>query len=260
MIATRLSSVWQVAGVAAAALCCYLVSQSVAAERAGLVKVDRQIAAERDAIAKLGTEITTRSRLTEIESWNRHLALQAPRPGQFVGDGFQLASLYARTDRPALQLDPAIVTQPGTLERATYRPPASGPTPPADGPIGIATARTAPSLPARAEPVESPAARAARPSPSSRNNGEEGVPTLTLAHATRPARKPDPDPAAADQPLLRVATYVRPKASGLGSSDSALPLVRAAFRPDAIGSLLSPDIAALAKSERARSKASKPDK
>ena len=36
IVATRLSAVWQVAGVAAAALCCYLVSQSVASERAGL--------------------------------------------------------------------------------------------------------------------------------------------------------------------------------------------------------------------------------
>ena len=107
IIATRLSAVWQVAGVAAAALCCYLVSQSVAAERASLEKVDRQIADTRDDIAKLQTEIGVRARMGQLESWNRNvLALQAPRPSQFVASGLQLAALYGHHGQPALQLDP----------------------------------------------------------------------------------------------------------------------------------------------------------
>ena len=123
MIATRLSAVWQVAGVAAAALCCYLVSQSVAAERAGLKKVDRQIADTHDAIARLQMELGVRARMGQLESWNRDvLALQAPRPGQFVASGVQLASLYGRKGQPVLQLDPAIAAQQGSSTNVSYRP------------------------------------------------------------------------------------------------------------------------------------------
>jgi hypothetical protein len=123
MIATRLSAVWQVAGVAAAALCCYLVSQSVAAERAGLKKVDRQIADTHDAIARLQMELGVRARMGQLESWNRDvLALQAPRPGQFVASGVQLASLYGRKGQPVLQLDPAIAAQQGSPTNVSYRP------------------------------------------------------------------------------------------------------------------------------------------
>jgi hypothetical protein len=123
IVATRLSAVWQVAGVAAAALCCYLVSQSVAAERAGLEKVDRQIAATHDDIAKLQTEIGVRGRQGQLEAWNRDvLALQAPRPSQFVQSGLQLASLYGRRGQPALQLDPAIAAQQGSPTNVAYHP------------------------------------------------------------------------------------------------------------------------------------------
>jgi hypothetical protein len=123
MIATRLSAVWQVAGVAAAALCCYLVSQSVAAERAGLNKVDRQIAETHDDIARLQMEIGVRARMGQLESWNRDvLALQAPRPSQFVASGVQLASLYGRKGQPALQLDPAIAAQQGSPTNVSYQP------------------------------------------------------------------------------------------------------------------------------------------
>ena len=123
MIATRLSAVWQVAGVAAAALCCYLVSQSVAAERAGLNKVDRQIAETHDAIARLQMEIGVRARMGQLESWNRDvLALQAPRPSQFVPSGVQLASLYGRKGQSVLQLDPAIAAQQGSPTNVSYQP------------------------------------------------------------------------------------------------------------------------------------------
>ena len=143
IVATRLSAVWQVAGVAAAALCCYLVSQSVAAERAGLDKVDHRIAATHDDIAMLQTEIGVRARMGQIESWNRDvLALQAPRPSQFVASGVQLASLYGHKGTPALQLDPAIASQQGSPTNVSYQPapaqsqpgPATaGPAAPAEG-------------------------------------------------------------------------------------------------------------------------------
>jgi hypothetical protein len=123
IIATRLSAVCQVASVAGAALVCYLVSQSVATERASLEKVDRQIAATHDDIAKLQTEIGVRARMGQLESWNRQvLALQAPRPAQFVASGVQLASLYGHRDQPALQLEPAIAAQQGSPTNVAYHP------------------------------------------------------------------------------------------------------------------------------------------
>ena len=123
IVATRLNAVWRVAGVAAAALCCYLVSQSVASERGALEKVDRQIADTRDDIAKLQTEIGVRARQGQLEAWNRDvLALQAPRPSQFVSSGLQLASLYGHRGQPALQLDPAIASQQGSPTNVAYRP------------------------------------------------------------------------------------------------------------------------------------------
>jgi hypothetical protein len=123
IVATRLSAVWQVAGVAAAALCCYLVSQSVATERASLERVDRQIAQTHDDIAKLQTEIGVRARMGQLESWNRQvLALQAPRPAQFVASGVQLAALYGHHDQPALQLDPSVAGQQGSPTTVAYHP------------------------------------------------------------------------------------------------------------------------------------------
>jgi len=141
IVATRLSAVWQVAGVAAAALCCYLVSQSVASERAGLLKVDREIAQTKDDIAKLQTEIGVRARMGQLERWNSEvLALQAPRPSQFVSNGVQLASLYGRKGQPALPLDPAIVAQQGAIDKVAYTPPAA--VQPAPVPVPLPAVRT----------------------------------------------------------------------------------------------------------------------
>jgi hypothetical protein len=132
MIATRLSSVWQVAGVAAAALCCYLVSQTVAAERAGLSRVDARIADTRDAITGLETELRTRSKQKQLDSWNQQaLALVAPKPEQFVNDGAQLVALHTRNGRPALPLDRDILDMKGDVSRVAYSPaPAAAPPPP----------------------------------------------------------------------------------------------------------------------------------
>ncbi len=183
MIATRLSSVWQVAGVAAAALCCYLVSQSVAAERAGLGKVDRQIAQARDEIARLQTELGTRGRMDQLESWNNQaLALKAPRPAQFVADGTQLVALYARNDRPALPLDQNIVASQGATTTVSYQP--------------------------------APQPKAAAPA---------SAPVVADADA-------DDSDAAPAQPLLRTATYVRPKPQRL--APEAPQVTRAAYHPD----------------------------
>ena len=239
MIATRLSSVWQVAGVAAAALCCYLASQSVAAERAALVKVDRQITAEQDAIVKLTTEITTRSRLTQVESWNRQLALQAPRPSQYVASGVQLASLYAHDTQPQLPLDPAAAPNQGPVQMAAYTPVPATRSPAAESP--------APPPPSAAPHAIAPARSAI-------------VQVAYHAAVATPAKSPAAKPASAsttpDQPLLRAATFVRAKASRL--DDTATPAIEhAAFRP-LPSALLSSDIASLAKAEQSKRQPSKP--
>jgi hypothetical protein len=206
MIAARLSSVWQVAGVAVAALCCYLVSQSVATERANLAKVDRQIAATKDEIAKLSTEIGARSRFTQLDSWNGTFGLKAPRPAQYVESGVQLASFYGRKGQPALRLDPAIAVQQGSPHSVAYQVPA-------------------------------PAAPKVAPAPA---------PEIVT-------------PPAPVQPMLRAATYVRPKTTALGVADDAVPvLTQAAYhsataaKPAASASLLPDDIGTLIAREEAK--------
>jgi len=169
MIAARLSSVWQVAGVAGAALCCYLVSQSVASERAALDRLDRQIAHAQDDIRHLGTEIGARSRMAQIERWNASvLALQAPRPGQFVADGVQLASLYGRAGRSQLPLDQAVMATKGAVDTVAYTPaqpapstestvqssaPARVPAPAVQAPAAEPLLRTATFVRAKANPL-----------------------------------------------------------------------------------------------------------
>jgi hypothetical protein len=241
MIATRrLSPVWQVAGVALAALGCYLVSQSVAAERAALTKINRQIVAEQDAIAKLSTEIATRSRLTQIESWNRQLALQAPRPAQYVENGVQLASLYAHDAGPQIQLDPAVVAPHGPLQQVSL-PVAARPVPvaavPAPGPARIVptVARVPAPKPSRLPEM----AAASRPLPTRARLQEVGY---TPAPAAPKRRAPV---ALLPQPLLRTAAYVRPATSPLDEAGTAA--TSTAFH-------LSADIAGLAKAEQARHK------
>lgn len=132
IVASRLSAVWQVASVAVAALGCYLVSQSVAAERASLARVDRQIADTHDAIARLQTELGVRARMVQLEAWNATFGLRAPRPGQYAADGVQLAALVRSGGQPALPLNPAVVPNPGGPVTVAYRPEPSSPAPSID--------------------------------------------------------------------------------------------------------------------------------
>jgi hypothetical protein len=231
IVATRLSAVWQVAGVAAAALCCYLVSQSVAAERAGLNKVDHQIAAAHDDIAKLETEIGVRARMGQLESWNRNvLALQAPRPSQFVSSGVQLASLYGRKGQPALRLDPAIASQQGSATNVSYQP-------------------AVPQAPSAVPPV-APQASVATPA----SDADAPQPLLRTATFVRPA----PDRLGAAQPSAPSAAPVMQKASFEPTRATAAPIAKASPKhvaptrvahADPLRALLPDDIGALAARE-----------
>lgn len=245
IVATRLSAVWQVAGVAAAALCCYLVSQSVAAERAGLEKVDHQISETHDDIAKLQTEIGVRARQGQLEAWNREvLALQAPRPSQFVSSGLQLASLYGHHGQPALQLDPAIASQQGSPTNVAYHP-IPAPQPLAPQPPAPAAA----DAPAPAQPMLR-AANYVRPAPTRLGAPVvDAVPTMQKASfdvikSVVPATHDDlaeAKPAKAAEPRLKTAdaTPARPKAAP----------VKLAARDPLPKSLLPADIGALAARE-----------
>ncbi len=92
-----------VAAVAGTALGCYMVSLKVASERAALEQVENRIVLAQRDIRVLQTEIGTRGRLEQLESWNvKVLALSAPQAQQFLEGEFQLATLAA----PKKKVDP----------------------------------------------------------------------------------------------------------------------------------------------------------
>jgi hypothetical protein len=125
MIATRFRTVAWVALVALAALCCYLVSLRVAAERAQVARLDRALLAGRQDIRDLTTELGTRSRLVQLERWNADvLALTAPKAGQYLAGQMQLASL-ATTPAPQGDAETpaaAALEPPVAVAKAAYRP------------------------------------------------------------------------------------------------------------------------------------------
>ena len=130
MIATRFRTVAWVACVAIAALCCYLVSLRVAAERAQVSRLDRSLLAAKQDVRDLSTELNTRSRLVQLERWNADvLALTAPKAGQYLAGEMQLASLAttapasAGADTPAA----AALEAPAAVAQIAYRPVADKP-------------------------------------------------------------------------------------------------------------------------------------
>ena len=187
MIASRFRAVGWVAGVAAAALSCYLVSLQVAAERAQLMTMERKILAARQDIRQLQTELDTRSRLVQLERWNADvLGLQAPQVSQYARGETQLAAYVAPRATPrvieaSLEV-PARHEAPVVTPVSARRAPAPVPAP----------------APERAEPRAAPL-----PAP-------HAAPRVVLASASLPPRM-----AADAQPMLRRATYVPPSSSRL---------------------------------------------
>lgn len=98
MITRRLRPIGWVAGVAGAALCFYLVSLQVAAERTALESVERKIVSTQRHIRNLETEFSARASLRQLEAYNNDvLALAAPKAGQYLTNEVQLAS-YSPAD------------------------------------------------------------------------------------------------------------------------------------------------------------------
>lgn len=97
MMARGFKPVGWVAGVAAAALACYMLSLNVAAERAELAKIEWRIVMAKRDIRTLQTELGTRGRLAQLENWNANvLALSAPTSDQFVDSEVTLARFDQR--------------------------------------------------------------------------------------------------------------------------------------------------------------------
>ena len=131
MIARGFRPVAWVGAIALAALCCYMLSLKVAAERAELAALEGRILRARQDIRTLQTELGTRGRLQQLEQWNADvLALSAPVAGQFVASNVSLARFDVRA--PVLQPDhqvqlasaqPAPAAQPSPPRRAKPRSP-----------------------------------------------------------------------------------------------------------------------------------------
>lgn len=142
MMSRGFKPVGWVAGVAAAALGCYMLSLNVASERAELAKLERSIIMAKKEIRSLETELGTRGRLQQLESWNANvLALSAPTSAQFLDTPMTLARVDQREqtleERSAVQLASADTSGP------------AAPQPAAQAPVQYAAAPSAPEKPAQ---------------------------------------------------------------------------------------------------------------
>lgn len=124
MMSRGFKPVGWVAGVAAAAISCYMLSLNVASERAELAKIERGIIMAKKDIRSLQTELGTRGRLQQLENWNANvLALSAPKSAQFLDDAVTLA----RFEQPEKTLEERAVVQMAAAETATPQPQVSAP-------------------------------------------------------------------------------------------------------------------------------------
>jgi hypothetical protein len=230
MMARGFKPVGWVAGVAAAALGCYMLSLNVAAERAELKKLEwRIITAKRD-IRTLQTELGTRGRLQQLESWNTNvLALSAPTADQFVASEVTLA----RFDQREKTIEERMPLQMASAEVGRTLP---APAPKIQAPVHYASlsaeANKQPSLVHKASivavPAKKPVAEAAakvepKPASEAKKKLAEAKPAVEadkkLAEA-KPASAPvKKKPAMIDDDLvkdIRAAAKAESKGSGSG--------------------------------------------
>jgi hypothetical protein len=208
MMARGFKPVGWVAGVAAAALGCYMLSLNVAAERAELAKIEWRIIMAKREIRSLQTELGTRGRLQQLESWNANvLALSAPTTNQFVESEVTLAR-FDRTektieDKAPVQMASADVEKavPAPAQRIT-------------APVHLASVSAPapvlkqPSLVHRVS-VSLPEVNAARPAAGAKNKLAEAKPTPA------PAKKKT---ALIDDKLVKdIGTAAKAEGKGAGS-------------------------------------------
>ncbi|QDP19163.1 hypothetical protein [Sphingomonas xanthus] len=203
MSARGFGSVIWAGTLAGAALGFYLVSLSVASERAELEDVETRIALAQRDIRLLQTEIGTRGRLAQLERWNvKFIRLSAPSADQFVDGGFQLATLVTPERKPTIDAPVVLASAPiaeqpaeprltGDDGPAATRQPASRPV--ADM-VHLASYRSA----------SKPVGRSVEPGARATVQGKE---SLSGRPATKPAKSAMADPLA---PL----PVAKPKAKG----------------------------------------------
>jgi hypothetical protein len=127
MMSRGFKPVGWVASVAGAALGCYMLSLNVASERAELAKLERSIILAKKEIRSLETELGTRGRLQQLESWNANvLALSAPTSAQYLDNAMTLARFDQREqtleERSAVQLASADTSGPAAPQPAAQAP------------------------------------------------------------------------------------------------------------------------------------------
>ena len=186
MIARGFKPVAWVAAIGSAALCCYMLSLQVAAERAELAGIERRIVQARQQIRTLQTELGTRGRVQQLEQWNADvLALSAPVAGQFLQSNVSLA----RFDAPR---QPAPVEREVRMASAETAPAPAAAAPPA---VRLASATT------ETKPATVPA-----PSVPTVHRASLDVP-VTRAAATAPVR-------AAERSASATPRNARPASAG----------------------------------------------
>jgi hypothetical protein len=166
-----------VAGVGGAALCCYMLSLQVAAERADLTRLKAQIVETERSIRTLQTELGARGRVHQLQHWaSSEFGFAPPTAEQYLDGEVRLA----RYEAPAEQAMDA----PVRMAEAPAETPRLPPVTRAAAPAG----------------EERPVRRAA-PAPE-RERPAADQPRLVRAAAPAPAERPRAVRAAAGRPPL----------------------------------------------------------
>lgn len=242
MMARGFKPVGWVASVAAAALGCYMLSLNVASERAELARLERSIIAAKGDIRALQTELGTRGRLQQLESWNANvLALSAPTSAQFLDNELTLARFDQREqsieERSVVHMASA-AEQPAPKVEAKVRAPVHyAAAPPAPKPAQPLVHQASLSL-----GVEAPVA-APRPMPA------------PLQVARKPSAPASAKPAVVDKkpvPVKVASAGKKPVPTKVASADKK-PLEPAKKKASGISSKLVKEIGDAAKSEKSGS-------
>lgn len=205
MSAHGFRSLYMAAGVAGAALGCYLVSLNVASERSKLEAVEAEIASTQRDIRVLQTEIGTRGRLAQLERWNANfIRLSAPSADQFLEGGFQLATMVKPQGKPAIDAPVVLAAAPKPEAVKQVQSPGQA-TPPAAPSAGdlmhVAgykqppqrTAKPAtPPPPVKAGPVKKAETPAGKPSTAKGAKIATADPLAPLSTAKTPAKPAAP--------------------------------------------------------------------
>src|SRR5262245_32940060 len=215
MSARGFGSVLWAGAVAGAALGFYLVSLNVASERAELEQVETRIALTQRDIRLLQTEIGTRGRLAQLERWNvKFIRLSAPSADQFVEGGFQLASMVAPHEKPAIEA-PVVLASAPVEQTVPQQPKLTGDAPDAQPSVRSASDMmhvASYSLPDNSA-VQKPAAPKSAPARPVADKPGSAKPVALTPHGQSPATKPAK---AAMADLLLPLPSAKPKAKGSG--------------------------------------------